>query len=153
MLGTACFIMYGTRYVGLILLMLALPLAYESVRRKIVSRVMYAHGMTSNFDHKVLKFWMQAKAMGSELVVGIPGSTAKDMVLNACSCSSVDKVVADAPDIVNVDFLKAHGIDFVICMADTKAIAEDVVTAKKCLKLGDNGIARPLTITSVGKIE
>ena len=41
MVGTALFILGFTRYVGLLLLALALPLAYESVRRKVVTRVIY----------------------------------------------------------------------------------------------------------------
>jgi glycerol-3-phosphate cytidylyltransferase-like family protein len=153
MFGTALYIMYGTRYVGLILLTLALPLAYESVRRKIVSRVMYAHGASDNFDYTLVKFWMQVKAMGSKLVVCFPASSSKGMVLNACSCSSVDQVIADAPDVIDLKFLESQGIDYVICMADTKSIAGDVLKAKKCLQLHGDGIVRPLAEKMQEKVE
>ena len=71
MVGTALFIIPLTRYFGLVLMMAAVPLAYESVRRKVNTRVLYVDGTTESLDHSVLKFWKQAKGMGSKLVVGI----------------------------------------------------------------------------------
>ena len=61
MIGTALFIFPLTTYIGLILLLLAVPLAYESVRRKIKKRVMYVHvhgdgDSNTLFDHKTMKF-------------------------------------------------------------------------------------------------
>ena len=70
MAGTALFIIPVTRYVGLLLLACAVPLAYESVRRKVKTRVIYVQCDKTTLDHKIIKFWMQSKAMGSKLIVG-----------------------------------------------------------------------------------
>jgi len=154
MVGTALFILPLTRYVGLLLLTCAVPLAYESVRRKIKKRVIYVSGNVKRFDHKTLKFWMQAKAMGSMLVVGIPGEKQTDMVLNACASSSVDKVIAEAPAKADLMFLEKQGIDYVVSAAgQTKFVTDEVVNANRVLALGEDNIARPLTTKSEQKTE
>ena len=95
MVGTALFIIPLTRYFGLVLMMAAVPLAYESVRRKVNTRVLYVDGTTESLDHSVLKFWKQAKGMGSKLVVGISSDNLKavpSMIENARASESVDEV-------------------------------------------------------------
>jgi phosphatidylglycerophosphate synthase len=147
MVGTALFVLPLTRYCGLILLLLAVPLAYESVRRKIQRRVVYVSGgNVKTFDNKTLKFWMQAKAMGTKLIVGIPGKNVKEMVLNACASSSVDLVIAEAPAKADLMFLEKQGIDFCICAPGdtTRFVTDEVVNANRCLAIGEDGIARPL---------
>jgi hypothetical protein len=151
MVGTALFMLPLSRYVGLAFLLLAVPLAYESVRRKVKRRVVYVTGNVKTFDNKTLKFWMQAKALGSKLIVGIPGKNLKEMVLNACASSSVDVVIAEAPAKADLMFLEKQGIDFCICAPGevTKFVTDEVVNANRCLTIGEDGIARPLKAKSV----
>ena len=116
MIGTALFIVGCTRYVGLLLLSSALPLAYESVRRKVVTRVMYVSvDSSAKLDHRLIKFWMQVSALGSKLVVGVVGNNNNsDMVLNACTISCVDKVISETPSKADLMFLEKNRIDFVV---------------------------------------
>lgn len=156
MVGTALFILPYTRYIGLLLLLLAVPLAYESVRRKVVSRVIYVcQDSSTTFDHKMLKFWMQASALGSKLIVGIPSAgKVTDMVLNACATPCVDQVIAEAPSKVDLMFLEKRGIDFVLMApGQTKFVTDEVVNAKLVLAIGDDAVARPVEAKVEGKTE
>lgn len=151
MVGTALFIMPWTRFLGMMLLILALPLAYESVRRKIKKRVIYVHyGETGeSFDHKTLKFWMQAKALGaSKLIVGIPAENAskvKDQVLNACACSVVDEIIVEAPQKADLMFLERRKIGYVL-LTESQQLKSELTTEevmKRVLVLGKDGVVRP----------
>jgi glycerol-3-phosphate cytidylyltransferase-like family protein len=145
MVGTALFIMPGFRYLGLLFLFLALPLAYESVRRKVKNRVIYVIGTAESFDHKTMKFWMQAKAMGSKLIVGVPGDKQTDMVMNACASTCVDDVIAEAPAKADLMFLEKQDINYVILLAgQTNLVTDEVIAASRCLCIGEDGIARPM---------
>ena len=148
MVGTALLILPFARYIGLVFLVAAVPLAYESVRRKIKKRVIYIDGTTADsgkFNHETLKFWKQAKNMGSKLVIGIQ-SKDKDMIENARSSESADMVISGAPAKLTVGFMEAHGIDYVILGPghSTDLVAAEVATAKKCLVVGSDGVASPL---------
>ena len=144
MVGTALFILPYLRYIGLAFLCLAVPLAYESVRRKVNKRVMYVNGPVDKFDHKTLKKWMQIKGMGSKLIVGFHEKKT-DMILNACACSCVDEVIAEAPKLVDLMFLEEHGIDFVVSAAgESKFVTDETVKSGRCLSIGLDGVARPL---------
>lgn len=146
MMGTALFIIPITRYLGVIVLFLAVPLAYESVRRKIISRVVYVSGDVSCFDHKTIRLWIQAKAMGSKLFVGVPGENMTEKILNACSVPCVDEVIAEAPAKADLMFLEKHGIDFcVISPGQAKFVTDEVINSNRCLQIGEDGVARPLT--------
>jgi hypothetical protein len=148
MVGTAWFILPWLRLGGLVLLLLALPLAYASVRQKLHPHVLYVNGGGGQkFDYKMLKFWMQAKALGSKLVVGIPQQNT-ELILNACACSSVDEVIAEAPAKVDLMFLETHGIDYVIAFSSVgessiKFVTDEVSHANRCLVLGEDNVARP----------
>jgi glycerol-3-phosphate cytidylyltransferase-like family protein len=143
MVGTALYMIPFGRFLGLPLLLLAAPLAYESVRRKINTRVMYVNGTVEKLDHKTLKFWMQVKAMGSKLIVGFPNKKT-DMILNACACSCVDEVVAEAPEKIDLHFLEKQGIDYVMLSAgQSKFVTDEVLNASRCLEMGGDGIVRP----------
>lgn len=144
MVGSALFILPITRYLGLSFLLLAVPLAYESVRRKVNSRVMYVDGTKfEKLDHKVLKFLMQAKAMGSKLVVGFSSKT--DMILTTCACSCVDEVIAEAPKKVDLMFLEKQGIDFVIsAVGDEQFVTDETLVTNRCLAIAEDGVARPV---------
>jgi hypothetical protein len=150
----------------------ALPLAYESVRRKIKTRVLYVVATTSStnskesFDHKTLRFWMQARAMGSKLIVGVPGASGKDvtdMVLNACASSSVDEVITEAPVKVDLMFLEKQGIDYVILPATASTtmtaatasnyVTDEVMNAQCVLSIGADGVARPVLAKGANKCE
>ena len=144
MVGTALFVLPIFRYLGLAFLTLALPLAYESVRRKVKTRVMYVNGSVDKLDHKALKFYMQVKAMGSKLIVGFPDKKT-DMILTACACSCVDEVIAEAPEKLDLMFLEKHGIEYVIAAsAQGQFVTDEVVNAGRCLRVAEDGIVRPL---------
>lgn len=164
MVGTALFILSSwTRYIGLILLLLAVPLAYESVRRKVVQRVIYVVASSNNdkqyLDHQTLKFWMQAAAMGSKLVVGVPVSAAArsnntDMVLTARAVPCVTTVIAEAPAKADLMFLEKLHIDFVVTShSQAKLVTDEVVNAKRVLAIGEDGVARLVDSKVEGKKE
>lgn len=145
MVGSALFILGVTRYLGLILLFLAVPLAYESVRRKIKKRAIYVVATSQSFDHKTIKFWMQAKGMGSKLLVGIPGEKKTDMILNACSTTCVDQVICEAPAKADLMFLEKQGVDFVFLFGgQNNLVTDEVISANRCLAIGEDGVARPV---------
>ena len=161
MVGTALFILSSwTRYIGLILLWLAVPLAYESVRRKVVQRVIYVAATNNDkqyLDHQTLKFWMQAAAMGSKLVVGVPSmSTANntDLVLTARAVPCVTTVIAEAPAKADLMFLEKLQIDFVVTShSQAKLVTDEVVNAKRVLAIGEDGVARLVDSKVEGKKE
>lgn len=145
MVGSALFILPYTRYLGLLLLSLAVPLAYESVRRKVKKRVIYLVASSQSFDHKTVKFWMQAKGMGSKLIVGVPGEKKTDMVLNACSTNCVDEIICEAPAKADLMFLEKQGIDYVVSLAgQSSQVTDEVISAHRCLSIGEDGVARPV---------
>jgi hypothetical protein len=145
MVGSALFILPYTRYLGLLLLSLAVPLAYESVRRKVKKRVIYLVASSQSFDHKTVKFWMQAKGMGSKLIVGVSGEKKTDMVLNACATSCVDEIICEAPAKADLMFLEKHGIEYVVSLAgQSSQVTDEVISAHRCLSIGEDGVARPI---------
>lgn len=153
MVGTALFILPWARYLGLACLTLAVPLAYESVRRKVNQRVLYIHGSIEKLDHKTLKFWMQAKAMGSKLIVGFSDKKT-DMILNACACSCVDEVVAEAPEKLDLMFLEKQAIDYCICHSgEPQFVTDEVVNAGRCLEICEDGTARLYKLKDAAKKE
>ena len=122
-----------------------MPLAYESVRRKVKKRVIYVQA-GETYDHKTLKFWMQAKGMGSKLIVGVVDPTKNtDMVLNALATACVDSVVAEAPAKADLMFLEEHDIDYVLSKASQPQFVTDEVLNTNCsLVVGDDMVVRPL---------
>jgi hypothetical protein len=148
LLGTALFVLPFLRYLGMILLMLACPLAYESFRRKSKQRVIYVVCTKSEkFDFKTIKFWNQAKALGTKLIVGVVGKNQPDMVCNACSSASVDEVIAEAPAKADLIFLERQQIDYVVFLTgQTGLVTDEVIAMGACLVLGDDHVARPLNL-------
>lgn len=145
MVGTALFVLPWCRYAGLALLMLAVPLAYESVRRKVKKRVVYVVLDAPVFDHRTIKFLHQAKGLGSRLIVGIPGTKKTDAVLNACAVSVVDDVVAEAPTKADLMFLERYSVDYVISLpSQGKLVTDEVVADNRCLVVSDDNVARPM---------
>ena len=152
--GTVLYIIPLTRYLGLLLLLLAVPTAYDGVRRKSQSLVAYVNYGSNIFDHYTLRFWMQVKAMGcTKLIVGVSGKQATDNVLNACASSAVDQVIADAPVKADIHFLEKQGIDFCVVAAQSQAkmFTDEVINASRCLEIREDGIARPLTTNTESK--
>jgi glycerol-3-phosphate cytidylyltransferase-like family protein len=104
MIGTILFLVSSlTRYIGLIVLVLVVvPCAYESVRRRMIHRVIYVMwddddvdtGCHSSppptatrppvIDHHRLQFWMAAAKMGSQLLVGVSDATRSMMSRGSC---------------------------------------------------------------------
>lgn len=138
MFGSAFFILTPFRYLGLLLLAAAVPLAYESVRRKVKRRVIYVSGDVNKLDHNVLKFWKQAKGLGSKLIVGI-SSDDKNAVANASACESVDFVVANAPTEISKAFLDKMGVDYVLSSSTVAkiSISQDLASHNCCLEMVD----------------
>lgn len=150
MVGTALFILPFMRYAGLVLLSAAIPLAYESVRRKISKRIIYvAYGASDKFDHETLKFWKQAKNLGSKLIVGISEND-EDMIKNANASESVDSVLLNAPTKVSLEFMKDMGIDYVVCGdIGVSVITTELTEAKRCIVLLDDKNAMVMESKSV----
>ena len=153
MLGTALFVLPYLRYLGVIVLMLACPLAYESFRRNSKQRVIYvACTKSEKFDYKTIKFWNQAKAIGTKLIVGVVGKNQPDMVCNACSAASVDEVIAEAPAKADLMFLERQNIDYVVfSMGQTGLVTDEVIAMGACLVVGDDHVARPLKLKEDSK--
>ena len=132
------------RIFGIFFLILAIPLAYESVRRKIQTRVIFIHyNSNEKFNHILLKFWMQAKALGNKLYVGVGGDDSSPEFLNASAVSCVDAVIPDCPDKIDGIFLEKYGIDYCVCTAGrTTGIAESILLAKQCLAIAEDDVVR-----------
>jgi hypothetical protein len=146
LLGTALLILPYFRFLGVTLLLLACPLAYESFRRKTKKRVMYVVCTRSEkFDYKIIKFWSQAKGLGTRLVVGVVGKGQLDMVCNACATACVDEVIAEAPAKADLMFLERQRIDYVVFMPNqTSLVTDEVIAAGACIVLGDDHVVRPM---------
>ncbi len=141
------------RYAGLVLLAAAVPLAYESVRRKINKRTIYVDGTSDKFDHETLKFWKQAKNLGSKLIVGISENN-DNMVKNASASESVDSVLLNAPTRVSLKFMEEMGIDFVVCGdIGVKVVTTEITEAKRCIVILDDKSATVMESKSVKKSE
>jgi len=153
MFGTAFFVLSPFRYFGLVLLTSAVPLAYESMRRKIKQRVIYVDGSTEKIDHETLKFWKQAKGLGSKLIVGIT-SDDKDMVANASACESVDYILVNAPAKLSISFLEKIGVDYVVCGVgySESVVTSELSAAGRCLVIIDDNTCK-LMETKVAKSE
>lgn len=145
MFGTAFYVLVPLRYLGLLLLSAAVPLAYESVRRKVKKRVIYVDGTCETLNHETLKFWKQAKGLGSKLIVGI-GKNDKDMIANASACESVDSVVVNAPVKISLAFMEKLGVDYVVCGVGNSesVVSSEIVAAKRCLVIVDDRTCMPM---------
>ena len=76
----------------------------------------------------------------SKLIVGISnGDNHKGMVLNACCVEKVDAVVTAAPEKITLSFMKMYGIDFVVCKAGQTLVSNEVLSARKCLIISEDG--------------
>ena len=105
---------------------------------------MYVKGSADKLDYRVLKFYMQVKAMGSKLIVGFH-ERKTDMIVTALACSCVDEVIAEAPEKLDVMFLEKQGIDYVISSSSQgQFVTDEVLNAGLCLRIGEDGVARPL---------
>lgn len=105
-------------YIGLFFFILAVSLAYECIRRIINHQILHVNAGQNKLcklNYKTLRFWMQAKARGSIIIVGLAeeidynGSSKKNhmgKIFSACTCSCVDEVVAEAPVKLDVMILE-----------------------------------------------
>lgn len=139
MLGTAFFIIPATRFIGFMLLVPAIPLAYESVRRKITTRVILViYDNSVPFDAGMIEFWLKAKTLGSKLIIGVNSNTTDDIkVRNASSISVVDEIMVQVPNQVSTKFLQENEIDYVVCTPkQTKdTVMNDALRNGQCLCL------------------
>jgi len=145
MVGTAMFILPQFRTIGNIFLTAAIPLSYESVRRKVVDRVLYVQGSKNMGDYKTQRLLKQAKSLGSHLIVGVPsGEDTASTLLNVSSCDSVDYVMRGAPGKVTAEFLDEISADYVVCLSSNiPNVAKEVASEKRCMVIGNDFIARP----------
>lgn len=144
-MGMAFFALPLSSYLGLFLLMLAVPLEYELLREKGRKRVLYHIETGKSFDHKTLKAWMQMKSLASKLIVGVPRRDAMDMVMNACASNTVDEVVVEAPTKCDLLFVEKQGVDFVVLVPGQKnVVTDEVVNANRVLILAEDGHLRRL---------
>lgn len=148
--GMALFILPLTRYLGLLLAILAVPLEYELLREQSRKRVLYYIETGKSFDHHTLKGWMQMKSVSSKLIVGVPRRDAMDMVMNACASNTVDEVVVEAPTKADLLFIEQQGIDFVVLTpGQTNVVTDEVINAERVLMLGEHGHLRRILPKSV----
>lgn len=147
MAGTALFILPRFRTIGLVILSSAIPLAYESVRRKITNRVMYVEAKVDVMNYKTQRFWKQVKGLGSKLIVGIPSEKhSASMVLNVSASDSVDYVLTMAPNKVSLEFLDEIGAHYIVSNAAQSSVMEEVAIAKRCLVIGDDDVAQQMEV-------
>jgi hypothetical protein len=136
------------KYLGLLVLVMVCPLLYKSLRNKTKTRVIYVCTRSEAFDHKTIKFWTQARSMGSKLMVGVIGKKQTEMVMNASSIFCVDEVIAEAPTKADLMFLEKQRIDYVVLTSDqlsqTPFVTDEVKLAGKCITLGEDHVFRPL---------
>lgn len=142
-LGMTLFMLPLTRYLGLLLVVFALPMEYELGREQARKRVLYYSETGKSFDHRTLKGWMQMKSLASKLVLGVSRRDAMDMVMNACASNTVDEVIVEAPAKVDLLFIEKQGIDFVITSpTQNNVVTDEVVNANRVLILGEHGHLR-----------
>mmetsp|Transcript_36755 Transcript_36755/g.43914 ORF Transcript_36755/g.43914 Transcript_36755/m.43914 type:complete len:410 (+) Transcript_36755:87-1316(+) len=147
MVGTSLLILPRFRIIGLAFLSSSVPLAYESVRRKITNRVMYVEAKFEVVDYRTQKFWKQVKGLGSKLIVGIPSDKhTASMILNVSASDSVDYVMTMAPEKVSLEFLDEIGAHYIVCSAAQSSVTKEVAMAKRCLVIGDNDVAWPMEL-------
>jgi hypothetical protein len=143
--GLALFILPWSRYLGLLLAIMTLPLEYELVRTLGKKRVVYYAETRKSFGHKTLKDWMQMKSMASKLIIGISRPDTMDMVMNACASSMVDEVIVEAPSKVDLHFCEEHDLDYIIITpGQINVVTDEVTSAGRVLILGDHGQLRRL---------
>ena len=151
MIGSAMYVipLLPFKLFGLLLLSAAVPLAYESVRRKIRPRVIYVHGgLVGSLDHSTLKFWMQSKAMGSKLIVGVESGADSIGAANTLAVSCVDDIVTDVK-IVDMELLASLKVNYVVCLLKNHHFVDDeVMKAGKCIMISENGVAQ-----AIGRLE
>ena len=141
--GMAFFILPLTRYLGLMLVVFALPMEYELGREQARERVLYYAETGKSFDHQTLKGWMQMKSLASKLIVGVSRRDAMDMVMNACASNTVDEVIVEAPTKVDLLFIEKQGIDFVITSpGQNNVVTDEVINANRVLIMGEHGHLR-----------
>lgn len=142
-LGLTLFILPWTRYLGLLLAIVTLPLEYELVRAQGKKQVVYYAETRKSLDHKTLKEWMQMKSVASKLIIGVSRPDAMDMVMNACASGMVDEVIVEAPKKVDLHFFDQQDLDFVIVTpGQTNVVTDEVTSAGRVLILGDHGHLR-----------
>jgi phosphatidylglycerophosphate synthase len=162
MIGTAMYCIYYVRYLGLLLLMAALPLAYESIRRKIIPRVMFVlydtSTLSSSNNNQInvsnIQVWSSIKALGSELVVGIPHGTPDQCIVHAQSCPAVDRVLVNVPSLPTILLMQQHQLDYYVASTPLVGLDDTLAKTKKCLILDPiENIVRLYTPKSADKTE
>jgi glycerol-3-phosphate cytidylyltransferase-like family protein len=138
--------------------------SYKQARSDMTNRVLYVDGTYDVLDHKILQFWMQAKQLGSNLIVGVTCSSTEtshtnDMILNACAVHAVDRVIAEAPRHLDLKFLTKFGIDYVVVCPALKNnkfenfLTDEIYEKQKVIAVDDNGVAYHLLSKNARKAD
>ncbi|GMH90207.1 hypothetical protein TL16_g11696 [Triparma laevis f. inornata] len=143
MMGTVMFVGFGGggRILGLFVLNLAVPMAYESVSRKVKKRVVLV-GVDEK-DHSKLVANLQllnsVTTICSELWVACGKASAFSHV------KGVDATIEQLPEKVDVDYLDDIGADFYLVEAGgekLRDVEDDVFAAGRCIVVGKDSRGR-----------
>lgn len=138
-MATGFYLASSFQFLGLLMMMLALPVSYESARVKTRVVVLYFNGGTKKFGHQVLSIFSRAKSLCSRLVVGLPGKKTADDCLNVMASHCVDEVIVEAPLRLDLFFLDKQGIDFCVMVPGDKLyVTDEVVIARRVLVIDDS---------------
>ncbi|GMH98165.1 hypothetical protein TrST_g6761 [Triparma strigata] len=142
MMGTAMLVGFGGggRILGLFVLNLAVPMAYESVSRKVKKRVILLGIEEKENNLKAnLKLINSVTNICSQLWVVCSPSSVFELV------KGVDATIAELPETVNADYLDDIGADFYLVEeggARAGKVDADVFKAGRCIVVGKDGKGR-----------
>jgi phosphatidylglycerophosphate synthase len=118
MFGSAFLLLPFTHYFGVVLLLVAWPLAFESVKRKMERRVIYVTCDESPLNELNIEFFQRARSLGSKLVVGIEskskdGTGYEERRRQVLLLSSVDACIDVAPPLssITLAWMMESGVD------------------------------------------
>ena len=123
MIGTALLIVSRTHMVGLVLLAMAVPLAAESLRRKMEGRTVFVNYFGSVLTLGDIYTFSCARSLGMTLIVGIvddrclsadsnPGVRERARLVASLHC--VDSVIVGTQLCVGGDMLRTHNVNIVV---------------------------------------
>ncbi len=132
-------------YVGLFVLVVSELLAFESIRRKLRRRVVYVMCSTSPMNFETVRFFQQARSLGTALVVGLTtesddDTTYKQRREEVLLLSSVTACIDDAPraDEVDLEWVEKARIDYIACRKaspDGRLLGQEIRTSNKLIEL------------------
>ena len=106
--GSALLLVPWTYYLGVMLLLVAWPLSFDSVRRHMQMKIIYVSCDQSPLTEEGLLFFQRAKALGTKLIVGMEskskdGSDYEQRRRQVLMLSCVDACIDAAPPLSSID--------------------------------------------------